>query len=169
MTAGSYGQMRASDADRDGVTSVLSTAFVEGRLTKDEYDERVTQLYAAKTYAELDALTADLPKGAVARPSAEVVPADPGTNPLAVASLICGLFQFVFPPVPTVLAIALGYTARGQIRRSGGQGAGMAGVGLVLGWLGLAVGLLVILGMAVHVLSGGGGTFGGVSHFSVPR
>ena len=62
MTADSFGQMRDSDGDRDNTADWLRTAFAEGRLTKDEYDERIGQALSSKTYAELEALTADLPR-----------------------------------------------------------------------------------------------------------
>lgn len=54
-------QLRASDADREQVASVLREAAAEGRLGFDELDERLTAAYAAKTYAELEPLTGDLP------------------------------------------------------------------------------------------------------------
>jgi hypothetical protein len=57
--------MRASDADRERVIGVLKTAFVEGRLAKDELDLRVGQVLASRTYADLGALTADIPTGQV--------------------------------------------------------------------------------------------------------
>jgi hypothetical protein len=55
------GRLRASHADRERVVDVLKAAFVEGRLTEDELDARVGQALAARTYADLAALTADLP------------------------------------------------------------------------------------------------------------
>jgi hypothetical protein len=54
-------QMRASDADREQVVERLRTALQEGRLDLGEYDERMQQAYAAKTYADLDGLLTDLP------------------------------------------------------------------------------------------------------------
>src|SRR3954453_17605975 len=54
------GHLRASDADRDQVAEVLSAAFAEGRLTREEYDERVDALLKAKTFDELVGLTRDL-------------------------------------------------------------------------------------------------------------
>ncbi|WP_447004346.1 DUF1707 SHOCT-like domain-containing protein [Saccharothrix isguenensis] len=53
-------QMRASDDDREKVAKVLQQAHGEGRLDLHELDERLSALYAAKTYGELVPLTADL-------------------------------------------------------------------------------------------------------------
>jgi hypothetical protein len=55
------GHLRASHADRDRVIGILKAAFVQGMLAKDEFDLRVGQTLASRTYAELSALTADLP------------------------------------------------------------------------------------------------------------
>lgn len=54
------GNLRASDADRDQVATVLSTAYAEGRLTREEHDERLEQLMAAKTFDDLIPITRDL-------------------------------------------------------------------------------------------------------------
>lgn len=53
--------MRISDADRDQTAEVLREAAAEGRITLDELDERLDATYAAKTYADLEPLTDDLP------------------------------------------------------------------------------------------------------------
>jgi len=60
------GHLRACHADREQVIGVLKTAFVQGRLGKDELNARVGQALAARTYADLAALTADLPAGLAA-------------------------------------------------------------------------------------------------------
>lgn len=57
------GHLRASDADRERVAEILREAAGEGRLTLEELDERLDQVYAAKTYADLEPLTRDLPTG----------------------------------------------------------------------------------------------------------
>ncbi len=57
------GRLMASDADREQVIGTLSAAFAQGRLTKEELDLRAGQAFAARTCAELAALTADLPAG----------------------------------------------------------------------------------------------------------
>ena len=54
-------EMRAADADRHAVAEKLRAALDEGRLDLHEYDERLQQAYAAKTYGELDLLLTDLP------------------------------------------------------------------------------------------------------------
>jgi hypothetical protein len=53
--------IRASDADREVVVDALREAFSEGRLTLDEFDERMSAAYASKTWGELRELTVDLP------------------------------------------------------------------------------------------------------------
>ena len=53
--------LRAADADRTAVAGVLGEHMSAGRLTLEEYDERLARVWAAKTYGELDQLTADLP------------------------------------------------------------------------------------------------------------
>jgi len=63
VAAAGRGHLRASHADRDQVVGTLKVAFVQGRLTKDEFDLRVGQAFAARTYADLAALTADIPAG----------------------------------------------------------------------------------------------------------
>ena len=60
-TAGGRGHLRASHADREQAIEVLKAAFVQGRLTKDEFDARVGRGFASRTYAELATVTADLP------------------------------------------------------------------------------------------------------------
>jgi hypothetical protein len=67
-----HGRLRASRADRERAIGTLKAAFVQGRLTKDELDERVGRALVPLTYAELAALTGDLPAGlAAARPPRE--------------------------------------------------------------------------------------------------
>ena len=55
------GSLRASDADRERVANVLREAAGDGRLTMEELDERLDAVYTAKTYAELEPITRDLP------------------------------------------------------------------------------------------------------------
>jgi len=59
----SHGRMRTSRADREQAIDTLKVAFVQGRLTRDELDERLGRALAPLTHAELAALTGDLPDG----------------------------------------------------------------------------------------------------------
>jgi hypothetical protein len=67
---------RASDAEREAVVARLRDAAAEGRLTVEELAERIDAAYDAKTQAELEPLTADLPA-----PGA----GGPGSSPVGVA------------------------------------------------------------------------------------
>ena len=145
---GERGKMRAADADRDRVVEFLNMAYSEGRLSKDEYDGRLENALSARTYADLDQLVTDLP---AARATAVTPVAK--TNGLAIASLACGLAQFVFGPLATIPAIVFGHVARHQIKRTGEQGAGLALAGLILGWATVILGiiLIVVVGLAMSV------------------
>ncbi|PDP86991.1 hypothetical protein CQJ94_14355 [Glycomyces fuscus] len=68
MASNDMSRMRVSDTERDQVAEVLREAAAEGRITLDELDERLNAVYAAKTYADLEPVTADLPTGAEALP-----------------------------------------------------------------------------------------------------
>jgi len=61
QTAPGAGQFLASHADRNRVIDILRTAFVQGLLTRDELDARVARTCGSRTYADLAAVTADLP------------------------------------------------------------------------------------------------------------
>jgi Domain of unknown function (DUF1707)/Domain of unknown function (DUF4190) len=148
------GKMRAADADRDRVVGLLTTAYTEGRLSKDEYDARLESALAARTYADLDQVVADLPvaPATAVTPAASTTAVTPvaRTNGLAIASLACGLAQFAFGPLATIPAIVCGHLARSQIRRTGEQGAGLALAGLILGWTAVILGIiLIVVGLAV--------------------
>ena len=155
-----WARMRAADADRDHMAGLLGTAYTEGRLTKDEYDARLEAAWSARTYADLNQLVTDLPVQAP-------VPVDAGpatvasvakANGLAVASLACGVSQFLVGPVATLPAILLGHMARNQIKQTGEQGAGLALAGLVLGWGAVALGIILML----TVMTVAAGTHGAV-------
>jgi hypothetical protein len=72
--------MRAGDSDRKAVADQLKTALDEGRLDLSEYDERLQQAYAAKTFADLDGLLDDLP-GTVPPQQSQVQPTAPAVAP----------------------------------------------------------------------------------------
>ena len=70
------GHLRASHADRERVIAALKAAFVQGRLTKDEFDSRVGQVLGSRTYAELAALTAGIPAGLTGPVARDALQAD---------------------------------------------------------------------------------------------
>jgi hypothetical protein len=78
-------RLRASDADREKVAEVLHQAYVEGRLTRPEHEERLAEVYRATTYADLVPLLEDLPvpPGVIAVPGAGQVVAVSGPTELA--------------------------------------------------------------------------------------
>ena len=103
------GGLRASQADREQAIEVIKAAFVQERLTKDEFDLRLGRAFASRTCAELAAVTAGLPAGpAAARPPtparADVEPPVLRPGPvIAVATAVCaGVWMFGFlVPWPT--------------------------------------------------------------------
>ncbi len=105
--AGDGGHLRAAHADREHVIGVLKTAFVRGMLDKDEFDQRVTRTFASRTYAELAAVTVDLPAGLpAAGPLPVPKPADEqdeGWLTVKRAVIISACLV-----LPTVLGIAIG-------------------------------------------------------------
>jgi hypothetical protein len=128
-----HGSMRASTADRERAVDVLKAAFVEGRLTQEECEQRAGQAFSARTYAELAALTADLPAGlpGTLLPQLAGHPLPPPSRPmnrLAIASLVIALM-----PVIPLLAVFTGLIAHGQIQERGERGAGVATAGIVIG------------------------------------
>lgn len=72
---GSRDQLRAADADRERTAAHLQQALEEGRIGLHELDERLRDVYAARTFGDLDRVLADLPTPAPAAHS-EVVPAN---------------------------------------------------------------------------------------------
>ena len=175
MAAGhSLSTMRASDQDRAGVQAILNESFAEGRLTKDEWEQRAASLASAITYADLDQLTFDLPAQfpgpryddppppvpywQPVQPRRPVQTLRP-TNQMAVASLACAFGQLLVGPMAGIAAIVLGYRAERTIRETGQPGGGLARAGIVLGFLG--VGITVLLFLLGFVLILGGALAGG--------
>jgi Domain of unknown function (DUF1707) len=72
---GGRGRLRASRADREQAIELLKAAFVQDRLDKDELDARVGQALASRTYAELAAVSADIPAALAAAPPSAARPA----------------------------------------------------------------------------------------------
>jgi hypothetical protein len=101
-------QLRVSDQDRHQVAEVLREAAGEGRIDLEELDERLEATYAARTYADLVPLTADLPAQASAnlparpRPPSAVVPGPAEERHLAVMSGLERKGVWVVPQQMTV-------------------------------------------------------------------
>ncbi|MEU4625510.1 DUF1707 domain-containing protein [Actinoplanes sp. NPDC023801] len=62
---------RASDAERYRVVAMLEKHAAAGRLTLDEYTERVDRALACRTHGDLAQVTADLPEPEPEEPPAE--------------------------------------------------------------------------------------------------
>jgi Domain of unknown function (DUF1707) len=95
--------IRASDADRDAVAERLRQAAVEGRLEPNELEDRLHTALRARTYGELDRLTADLPRRV--RPVRERAPSAAGLMLALAVRLMVVLF------VAAALIAAIAFTA----------------------------------------------------------
>jgi Domain of unknown function (DUF1707)/Domain of unknown function (DUF4190) len=150
--------MRAASADRERAVDVLKAGFTEGRLSQDEYNERMGRAYAARTYGELAALTADLPAGAW--PAVFPVPMyqpPVSTNSLARASLVLGVAEFFTMGLTSIPAIICGHMAKREMRQTGQRGDGLATSGLVLGYMAVIFwGILIALSIVGAVISATG-------------
>ena len=120
--AADHGHLRAAHADREHVIDTLKTAFVHGRLTKDELDARTGQALTSQTYAQLAALTADIPASPPAarpprqpaRPQNETARTHPVRNAAigSASCLIVAVAAFLYgaslddPTTPAYLALA---------------------------------------------------------------
>jgi hypothetical protein len=78
-------ELRAADTDRIQVAQLLTDAAAQGQLEMSEYEDRLAKVYAAKTFTELDQLSADLPGAAMPRRPGSFRPA-PSTMLLAIMS-----------------------------------------------------------------------------------
>jgi hypothetical protein len=127
-------RMRASDADREAVTARLRDHYAEGRLTRDELDERIATALNAKTLGDLRPVLADLP---------EPRPLAPQRVPLATAPRLYpvrrrgpGLFPLVALALLTLVLVA-------------GAGAGAVIVKVVLSLVALMFVFMTIAAIAI--------------------
>ncbi|MEV1159451.1 DUF1707 domain-containing protein [Micromonospora chokoriensis] len=97
--------MRAADADREAVAERLRVALNEGRLDLHEYDERLQRAYAARTYADLEALLTDLPPASATAPAAGSLEGQPG--PVATRGVTARWLAEVWLPYLNVVAIVV--------------------------------------------------------------
>jgi len=157
-----HASMRASSADRERAVDVLKAGFTEGRLTQDEYNDRMGRAYAARTYGDLAALTADLPAGPL--PAAWPVPAyqpppPSGTNSMAIASMVLGVAEFFTGGLTAIPAVICGHVARRQMKQTAQRGDGLATGGLVLGYMAIIFWSVLIaaslVGVAISIAHNG--------------
>jgi hypothetical protein len=115
-------RIRASDADRDRVAALLREHHAVGRLTAEEFHERIDRAMEAKTLGELDELMSDLPaidlyqlpdaslRRAPPRPGSSLLPADPGghgtTDRFAPGALAMGAWAAVTSALIAIWAVA---------------------------------------------------------------
>ena len=72
-----HASMRASDADREIVRTTMADAYADGRLTREEYDDRLNTLFGSRTLGDMPALVTDLvPPDDLPAAPAPLVPAD---------------------------------------------------------------------------------------------
>lgn len=116
-------RLRIGDAERDAAVSSLGEHFAAGRLTREEFDERLERAWAAKTTEEVDPLFVDLPPandhraavragrgapiGFTARPDRSVGRPRRGLPPPLVFLVLVALVIAVINSLPFIL-IALG-------------------------------------------------------------
>ena len=147
--------IRASDQDRDAVVQRLQQAFAERRLDDDEFDERMRAALTARTSADLDRLTGDLPAAAPRAAGPAVGGATPGRWAVAYKNSIRRGGRWRVPerftsvvykgggwldlraaeltaPVTTVVAVA--YKSRIDILVPPGVRVEMDGFGVSKGW-----------------------------------
>jgi hypothetical protein len=83
--------MRASDDDREHAIGILKVAFVQGRLDRDELSERVSQAFTSRTYAELAAVTADIPVMPAGTPPAPARAPRPARSSVRRVTVTCAV------------------------------------------------------------------------------
>jgi Domain of unknown function (DUF1707) len=101
-----YSAIRASDADRESVVSILRDAYTAGRLSLEEFDGRTTAALSGRTWGVLTELTRDLPEdpglGADLRPARA-----PGADGSAIRALDPGVRMWRILPLLPVAAVWL--------------------------------------------------------------
>jgi len=133
------GQLRTSHSDREQAIDVLKAGFVQGRLTKDEFDLRVGQVFRSRTYADLGALTADIP--------AMVTSTRPSDEPGRVLNFRTAARVGAVGAIPSMASAATVMTQSGRVPVV----LGLALVGLTgLLTAGLLTALLTVLSWAVR-------------------
>ena len=125
------GRLWASDANREQVIDTLKAAFVQGRLTKDEFELRVGQTLVSRTYAELVAVTADIPGGLIGTQLTPKRAQARAAGNTAVKSGVCTLTAIILAASASVAAFS-------------GPGAALI-MALFLMGIGVIIGVIVAL------------------------
>ncbi|MHB1433832.1 MAG: DUF4190 domain-containing protein [Streptosporangiaceae bacterium] len=136
MTSGSQDEIRAAGAGRETGPAIAQAEPPEGQQADPRQADR-----EQADREQADREQAGREQSGPAQP--------PGSHPLAAASLIFGISQVLLPVIGGILAIAAGYLALRQSRRSGQTGRGMAVVGLILGYIGVVVPIVLVASMLV--------------------
>ena len=122
--------LRASHADREQVVGTLKDAFVQGRLTKDEFESRMAHALAARTYADLAPLSADLPAlPPVPRPPRKPVPARPAKPAVRNGARV----------IAATTALTAGLWAAALLSPAGSQALGGLVFAVTFVWFGIVV------------------------------
>jgi Flp pilus assembly protein TadB len=104
------GSLRASDADREQIVSQLHKAATEGRIASDELEQRVSAALKARTYAELDATVADLPRQLNQRPRRKPAGRSAGGWALSAVRANPFILLFAIPVVAVTFAMVIAAT-----------------------------------------------------------
>ena len=103
--------LRASDADREHVVSLLHKAATEGRIASEELEQRVAHALKAQTYGELEQTVSDLPGGRAPRPRRQQpVRRSAGGWALATVRANPMLLLFAIPVLAVTFAMLLAAT-----------------------------------------------------------
>ena len=125
------GHLRAGHDDREQVISELKAAFVQGRLDQDELEERTARAVVSRTYAELAALTADIPAPAPVTASTAAISPGRTLGLAAKRAGICllaaaAMMEAAFLTRNFLLIVAATFAALGA--------AGFLGYGIIDAW-----------------------------------
>jgi hypothetical protein len=168
MTEFAADDLRASDSDRERTAEILRDAAGEGRLGLDELDDRLSAVYAAKTYGELAPIVRDLPQPAGA-PAMAAGPADParfGAEPTSsgAVAIMSGFDRSGRWTVPSLFR-ALAFMGGGEINMRDARFTTREVTIWVIAIMG-GVGIIVPQDAEVHVT--GFGLMGAFDHLRTP-
>jgi len=104
------GHLRVSDEDRERIVGFLKTAFVQGRLSRDELADRAGHALEARTRAQLTAATTGIPAAsAVAAPPRPPAPARTRARPVSRKAIAWALSMAIVVPGLSVAYVATYY------------------------------------------------------------